>query len=143
MRLSDAIAMGRTLVTPKPGAQFNIDENAGCALGMAINAAGGVYMKCPPEEHIGRTGKVDEWWSFLGMGAKRPCDCYFSKFPHRMPKIMAGKEIVAHLFDRHVFGKCDWTLDQLIDWVRSVEPAEPELQQEPVAEQCAPAPAPR
>lgn len=33
---------------------------------------------------------------------------------------------IAHVFNEHIYGKQDWTLDQLIDWVRSVEPAEPE-----------------
>src|SRR5437899_8234398 len=38
-------------------------------------------------------------------------------------------EAITHLFDTHVmqpkeWGVKAWTLDQLIDWVRSVEPAE-------------------
>jgi len=34
--------------------------------------------------------------------------------------------VVVHLFNDHVMTRKDWTLDQLIDWVRSVEPADPE-----------------
>jgi len=34
--------------------------------------------------------------------------------------------IIVHLFNYHVMTKKDWTMDQLIDWVRSVEPPDPE-----------------
>src|SRR5207248_7167494 len=33
---------------------------------------------------------------------------------------------IVHLFNYHVMTKKDWTMDQLIDWVRSVEPPDPE-----------------
>ena len=32
---------------------------------------------------------------------------------------------IAHIFDYHVMTTGQWTLDQLIDWIRSVEPDEP------------------
>ena len=40
--------------------------------------------------------------------------------PHKLPI----KEIIPHLFDQHVFGKRDWTLEQLAQWVAGVEPEE-------------------
>jgi hypothetical protein len=50
-----------------------------------------------------------------------PCGCL-----HKDDFADGANGTIAHLFDRHVFEKCDWTLDQLIDWVRSVEPQEAE-----------------
>lgn len=36
-------------------------------------------------------------------------------------------EVIAHIFDDHIFIFSDWTLDQLIDWVRQNEPPECEV----------------
>jgi hypothetical protein len=37
---------------------------------------------------------------------------------------MRIKDIIAHLFDHHVVGKRDWTLDQLVGWLERWEPSE-------------------
>ena len=43
------------------------------------------------------------------------------------PRVTYGcyYSVIAHIFDYHVMTTGQWTLDQLIDWVRSVEPDEP------------------
>ena len=38
MRLSEAIALGRTLIQPVPGILLSHDKTEGCALGMAVMA---------------------------------------------------------------------------------------------------------
>jgi hypothetical protein len=48
----------------------------------------------------------------------RPCSCW--RF--RVPREMRIKDIIAHIFDYHVMKKRDWTLDQLAEWVQTVEP---------------------
>lgn len=35
-------------------------------------------------------------------------------------------EWIVHVFNYHVMAVKDWTLDRLVQWVASVEPAEPE-----------------
>jgi hypothetical protein len=37
---------------------------------------------------------------------------------------MRIKEIIAHLFDYHIMDKGNWTLEQLVAWVETVEPKE-------------------
>lgn len=102
MRLSDAIAMGRLLVKPS----LICDENHGCVLHMALRAI---------SSDARFSGAFTEW-RWLLSSVKAPCGC------EREGSAQLG---IIHLFDRHVLAQGDWTLDQLIDWVRSVEPAEP------------------
>ena len=35
---------------------------------------------------------------------------------------MRIKDVIAHTFDYHVTGKMDWSLEQLVEWVKMVEP---------------------
>jgi hypothetical protein len=112
MRLSDAIALGRTVMTPKQGS-FG-DSESGCALGMAGKAAGlRIYDSSFPIEPLRR-----EWPWLYATVQPYPCRCARTVQYHT-------DSLIIHLFDLHVMHIKDWTLDQLIDWVRSVEPAEP------------------
>ncbi len=108
MKLSEAMALGRVLLKPK--AMFLTD---GCALGMALTAIGVKIEKpCFIEEPTIQ-------WPWLKKFCNRPCSCgglYFSY-----------TQAIAHVFDCHVMSKMwnqQWTMDQLIDWIKSVEPAE-------------------
>jgi hypothetical protein len=103
MRLSDAIALGRTLVMPRGGEEYYADRS-GCARGMALEAISKRTHKSMSNEET------------VNMKVSYPCGCF-------TPKSIVGNPIV-HLFDKHVQSDKDWTLDQLIDWVRSVEPVE-------------------
>lgn len=98
MRLSDAIAMGRTLCEPKRATIY------GCAMGMANHAIGGMIGYCTVEK---------AWPWIVNNLFVAPCKCSGTK---------NGAGVIIHLFDFHVMTLGDWTLDQLIDWVRSVEP---------------------
>src|SRR6266404_2334097 len=110
MKLSEAMALGRVLLKPK--AKFLIDgEGSGCALGMALTAIGVKIEKpCFIEE-------PEKQWPWLKKSCNYPCSCGLHSF---------YTEAIAHVFDFHVMSKWSspWTLDQLIDWIKSVEPAE-------------------
>ena len=109
MRLSEAIALGRTTIEKFIAAELN-----GCALGMAANAIGIKKDYC----------QLYEAWPWLG--AMEFSRCPVDGCPH--PSFMAPAHRIGHLFDAHVVCVGEpftrWTLDQLIDWVRSVEPNE-------------------
>jgi len=64
MRLSEAILLGSTVVTPKAGALSFSSENAGCALGMAVIASGGTFRRaeCEIPATERRTLNVENLW---------------------------------------------------------------------------------
>lgn len=103
MRLSDAIATGRTLVTncvAGGSTREKAEPGDGCVLDMAALAVG----KCNWQW-------AKEIWPWLrNLSLSTGCD-YESEIYTR--------------FDQDVMARGTLTLDQLIDYVRSVEPAEP------------------
>lgn len=101
MRLSDAIAMGRCLIEPRSGGRRSAKRKKGCALDMGMEA---VYGGCWHEA----------WrvWPWLN---KQCRDGYGSE---------TWMNRVADRFDTRVMVLKTETLEQFIDWVRSVEPAE-------------------
>lgn len=114
MRLSDAIALGRTLITPRGGSLGN--GVSGCALGMGLMAKGIVAK----DEKLLTEPEMN--WPWITKYMEFPCAC-----SSKGMKLRAVDTIV-HIFDSHITSDhcTDWTLDNLIDWVRSVEPAETE-----------------
>jgi hypothetical protein len=123
MRLSEAIALGRTAIQPASGRVFNSDRTRGCAFGMAGAAIGAKWSSAVLEHDTERA------WPWLRGESIRPCKC-----PH-WRQSGTYLQAIAHLFDAHLMqDRCYWwdigeeaepmTLDQLIDWVRSVEPQE-------------------
>jgi hypothetical protein len=109
MRLSDAIAVGRVLIQ-HPSA----DNYCNCALGMGLAAVG----KCKPHPRLAYDAIMREW-PWLGEGVKSPD--WMKRYGY---ETMQAEFTISHAYDMVQFGVL--TLDQLIDWVRSVEPAEPE-----------------
>lgn len=111
MQLSNAMAMGRVLMKPKAGGASLMSLGTGCALEMAIAAEG-------------KSGTVP--WTF----AYRLWPWLYKTDPAMNNNYL---ESVWKKFDIQVMG-CDedlrvrklerMTFDQLIDWVRSVEPPE-------------------
>src|ERR1700738_1113450 len=93
MKLSDAIALGRT-VSKLNDNTFTLNDGEGCALGVALIAAGFTHK----------------------VGFERDVTKYFPWVGHR------EYEQISEYYDNVVRGRA--TLDELIDWVRSVEPAE-------------------
>lgn len=108
MLLSDAIATGRTLVVrcvAGGSTRQKAQPGDGCVLDMAALAVG---------KRLWTDAK--EIWPWLSLQYEPESTTYESAIYGR--------------FDVDV-QKGLLTLDQLIDWVRSVEPAEPEPQSEP------------
>ena len=145
MRLSEAILLGSTIVTPKAGALRFSGENAGCALGMAVIASGGTFrrQKCDIPASERRTLNVEDLWgAWLLRVVARPCDCRapltlsrlrfkeitaYLRHPRSaaLPLEMRIKDIIAHLFDDHVMEARNWTLDRLAAWLQPLEPGDP------------------
>ncbi len=116
MRLSEAILIGSTVVKPKAGTQFSAEEQAGCAIGMAGVAIGASFSSVPDGRREGGLESI-YGWEWTGRRVHLPCWCFvFQK------KSIAWT--ITHIFDTHVMLKKNWTLEQLVTWVRSVEPAE-------------------
>lgn len=123
MKLSDAILLGSTLLAPQAGRQYSGENQSGCALGMAAIARGCTFRRVPsvPWQERRTLGVEGVWGTWTLDLVRRPCNCLFLIVPRKM----RIKDIIAHLFDYHVVRKKNWTLEQLVDWVRTVEPTEP------------------
>ena len=104
MRLSEAIALGRMLLSPKVsgrGATSNCGPNEGCALDMALAALGIESNSwCDAKNH----------WDWLNKKAENSSDTWAFT--------------VGIKFDCHVLITKDMTMEKFIDWVRSIEPNE-------------------
>ena len=111
MRAAEAMILGSTLIR---GVPYTTDDShgGGCALGM-IGAA---------------TGRQGGWWmdhsKLWSTIQKIPCPCV-SAFGLTTPfggRVVPCAGAVAHLYNEHVHGDHTWTLEQLADWVESVDP---------------------
>lgn len=115
MKLSDAIRLGSLLVAePQAG---DIDA---CAVTMAVLATGG----CQSDKTY--YTDLNEQWPWL---AQTIIDCPCEN-KHRMTLRSDGKlhgsAIVFIPFDEHVMGDKSMTIEQLADWIASIEPEEAE-----------------
>lgn len=123
MKLSEAILLGSSMLAPRAGKQHFAETQEGCALGMAAVARGCKFhtWTIPFEERDRRTlGVEGVWGEWVLAEVERPCDCWRIWIP-RKKRI---KDIIAHLFDYHIMNKRNWTLEQLVAWVQTVEPKE-------------------
>lgn len=120
MKLSDAILLGSTVLAPKAGRQHFSELKAGCALGMAAIANGCTFRPVTQfDEKDRRTlGTEGVWGNWVLTEVRRPCECW--RF--LVAREMRIKDIIAHLFDHHVMRKKNWTLEQVVEWVKTVEP---------------------
>lgn len=118
MRLSEAIFMGRhTIDRPLAGC---IDA---CAIPMALNAAG-VKMDIEATDGIFRCyAALAEEWPWLNKMSGTHCP-FCKPYCHEFGSGSAIRGIVPHVFDNHVCTK-QITLEQMCDWLRTIEPDEP------------------
>ena len=116
MKLSDAILIGSAVVKPRPGKVYFRDENSGCAIGMAVIGAGGKWIRRGLD-----SVEFLHWWPWVHNFAKRPCPCQSVRPMARV------RSLIPHLFDQHVFGQRDWTIEQLAQWIATIEPPEQDL----------------
>ena len=124
MKLSEAILLGSTVLSAKAGGLHFSEGQAGCALGMAAIAEGCRFVRASPplDGRDRRTlGAEEVWGEWLVHTVTCPCRCW--RF---IPPKMRIKDIIAHIFDFHVMAKRNWTLEQLVAWVETVEPKEVE-----------------
>ena len=123
MKLSEAILLGSSMLAPRAGGQHFAETQEGCALGMAAVARGCTFgpARRPVQASERRTlGVEGVWGEWVLKLEARPCDCWRI----RVPRKMRIKDIIAHLFDHHIMEKKNWTLEQLVKWVETVEPKE-------------------
>jgi hypothetical protein len=122
MKLSEAILLGSTVLAPQAGKQYSSETKAGCALGMAAVANGCTFRPITQfNEYDRRTlGTEGVWGNWVLTRMARPCKCWRLL----VPREMRIKDIIAHIFDYHVMGRKNWTLEQLVEWVKTVEPNE-------------------
>ncbi len=115
MRLSTPIALGRVTIPEMKSARLD-----SCALGMALNAMGKSTKTASGGDNY---PELRAMWPWLDICPATVQCCEFH------PKSDSNLEAVYRVFDSHVMALYEdrrWSLDQLIDWVRSVEPAEQE-----------------
>jgi len=127
MRLSEAIMLGRHLVE-KPKAY----EIKSCALGMALRASG-YGDESDFANGLPYVRAIEQWrWLDAACPEVLPCGCrnYVYMVGGYMYKTDSYLKVLMHLFDFHVMSGCcgysPWTLEQLVDWARSVEKDSPE-----------------
>lgn len=127
MKLSEAILAGSTGIRAIAGTRYGFKEGSphGCALGMAEFSIG--LFGHP----VGAEGNW-EWLNQSYTAEFFPCHC--------CPTLRGStySTVIAQTFNNHVMGRKDWTLEQLVDYVRSIEPAEetdPELAEQYRAEE--------
>jgi len=121
MKLSDAILLGSTILTPEAGGLHFAKNQSGCALGMAAIARGCTFRPAtylPPQKDRRTMGAEGLWGDWVLQIVARPCTCW--RF--RVPREMRIKDVIAHTFDYHVMAKKNWTMDRLAAWVQTVEP---------------------
>jgi hypothetical protein len=120
MKLSEAILLGSTVLAPQAGRQYSSETKSGCALGMAAIAKGATFHQVRAVSQYDRRtlGTEGVWGAWVLTMARRPCDCWRLL----VPREMRIKDIIAHVFDYHVMRKRNWDLEQLVAWVKTVEP---------------------
>lgn len=120
MRLSERIMLGSLILKPMAGIRKSGDGRFGCVFGMA-DETGHEFYKW--------TNEMPE------VSVCLPCDCgrdgsaIMGNCCRKYPRSFCTRsyvQAIVHIFNYHVCTAKDWTLEQLVDWVRSVEPAEPE-----------------
>ncbi len=118
MRFSESLLVGSTAMKARPGTIGSLDEG-GCAIGMAGIGEGYQIAPCSDGRQLGRESNAAEVWPWMTRVVPAPCRCWiFLKFRRRAEI----QKIITHLFDHHVFGKSDWTIERLAAWCRTVEP---------------------
>jgi hypothetical protein len=119
MKASEALRKGSKMVEPVRGMIEEYQTGKCCALGMIGKAARGAAS---------RYYEDFEWmWQ---RGTKLPCGCTDAM-------IMGGGALcvdrtsiearigatVVHLFNYHVMTEGDWTIDQIADWLDTLDPS--------------------
>ena len=126
MQLWEAISLGSLVVKPQACGEHFPGGN-GCARGMALEAVGRRSDTEDRNRKINQCIFLQAWPWTAHEHTRLPCE-------HM--EFGTVFEAISHLFDLHVCPATEgfyrdsgnpWTLQQLIDWVRSVEPKPGEI----------------
>jgi hypothetical protein len=122
MQLSEAIALGLTLTN------FNPDSWCQCAVGLAAHAIGRT-VNYGWTDVVGDFPILKEEFAFPAIGLNKSRRYHESEGPFRAPIVGERRPmwfVLSHLAWAVQEGRI--TIEQLVDWVRSVEPAPPQTQ---------------
>jgi hypothetical protein len=114
-RLSHAIFLGSSLLKARAGGFPGDGE--GCALQMGIKAVNG------------NASWLNAYWIWPWLRtnlAESPCGCTWGQtgYATQTPLTAIVHIFDKHIMDKHIMDEHMWTLEQLCDWIRSVEPEE-------------------
>lgn len=116
MKFSELMLTGSTVAKPAPGKFRSNTGDSACALGLAAIGNGCTFGNFDTEpQSTARTGNIETIWPWLLHLADRPCHCFWK------PRKMLVRDVVTHLFDHHVFGWKNWSLEKLGQWVDAHE----------------------
>lgn len=129
MKLSEAIARGRVFLAPTPGRFVDDAGTSGCVMGMAaIGSDAPVVLSAASSlKNVVASEVIRMRWPWLLRFHRYQllCGC---KIPNRRFGLTGwcyrALDIIIHTFDEHVAGS-HAGIEQLIDWVRRVEPRDP------------------
>lgn len=117
MRAAESLILGSVMLKPNPGSVHctKTGEDYGCAIGMIAAGSGHLEsLRC------GRY-QIPTW--MLKKLTEYPCSCCSTTRGPGSTQNAVGS-IIVHLFDFHVFGARDWTIEKIADWLEPVEPRE-------------------
>jgi hypothetical protein len=132
MKLSDAIVRGRVFLAPMPGRFVDDTGTSGCIMGMAAMGADApvVLSAASSLKNVVASEVIRMRWPWLLRFRRYQllCAC---KIPNRRFGLTGWRyralDIIIHTFDEHI-ANSQSGMEQLIEWVRRVEPRDP-LQQ--------------
>lgn len=129
MRLSEAIVRGRVFLAPTPGRFVDDAGTSGCVMGMAaVGVDAPVVLDAASSlKNVVASEVIRMRWPWLLRFHRYQllCGC---KIPNRRFGLTGWRyralDIIIHTFDEHV-ADSQAGIQQLIDWVRRVEPRDP------------------
>ncbi len=129
MRLSEAIIRGRVFLTPTPGRFVDDAGTSGCVMGMAaVGADAPVVLNAASSlKNVVASEIIRMRWPWLRRFRRYQllCRC---RIPNRRLGLTGWRyralDVIIHTFDEHV-ANSHFGIEQLIEWVRRVEPRDP------------------
>ena len=128
MRLSEAMTRGRVLLAPTPGRFVDDAGTSGCVMGMAaIGVDAPVVLSAASSlKNVVASEVIRQRWPWLLRFRRYQllCAC---RIPNRRFGLTGWRyralDVIIHTFDEHAASESG--IQQIIDWVRSVEPQDP------------------
>jgi hypothetical protein len=131
MKTSEHLMLGSTLLKPLCGRFINDEGTEGCAMGMILAAKYGLAAVLQMDKEDAVPADWNQIWYNRPTFTALPCNCRDS-----MVMGSAGASwlrswceispcnVIVHMFNYHVCTNKDWTIEQLADWIATIEPQE-------------------